>query len=49
MSISFEISEIDVDTASQTLSIVWNDGETSFFPFRRVTKGVPLCILPGWP
>ncbi|KPP99604.1 MAG: hypothetical protein HLUCCA01_06160 [Bacteroidetes bacterium HLUCCA01] len=47
MSISFEISEIDVDTASQTLSIVWNDGETSFFPFDGLRKVCPCVFCRG--
>ncbi|MCC5925757.1 MAG: DUF971 domain-containing protein [Bacteroidetes bacterium] len=41
------VTEIDVDTASQVLSIVWGDGETSHYPLEGLRKVCPCVFCRG--
>lgn len=43
----YAVSEIDVDSASQVLSMVWGDGETSFFPLEGLRKVCPCVFCRG--
>lgn len=47
MSQRTEIHQIDVDTASQILSIVWGDGEQSYFPLDAFRRVCPCVFCRG--
>lgn len=43
----YQIIEIDVDTASQKLSIIWGDNERSYFPMEGLRKVCPCVFCRG--